>query len=69
VFTAVLWIRIQQSGESGSRIFDDQKFKKKWYLSLFDQELLAYPLAFIRDVQDTGEAFSPQKITFSPLKK
>jgi hypothetical protein len=38
-----------------------KKYSRKFYLYLFVQELVAFPLDFIKDVQDTGEAFSPQR--------
>jgi hypothetical protein len=53
--------------------FDDLKLKKitaeKNINFLGDQKLqFTYPLASIKDVQATGEAFSPQKRTSSTSK-
>jgi hypothetical protein len=72
-------IRIQHFSNCGSgfRIpdpgFDDLKLKKNysWKFNFYflDQKLpFTYPLASIRDFQATGEAFSPQKTTFSTSK-
>jgi hypothetical protein len=51
--------------------FDVKKLKKintgeKFFVLFFDQKLqFTYPLASLKDVKATGEAFSPQKRTSS----
>ncbi len=57
-----MWIQIRIQG------FNYQKIKKKNtaenFSSFFDQKLqYTYSHAFIKDVQATGEALSPQKRT------
>jgi hypothetical protein len=49
--------------------FDDQQLRKTFSLSFVDQKLQLTDLfAFIKDVQATGEAFSPQKGTLQKMK-
>jgi hypothetical protein len=53
--------------------FDDQNLEEnlqlKIFIYFFDKKLqFIYPWASIKDVQATGEAFSPQKRKSSPSK-
>ncbi len=73
IWKAVLWIRLQHSKWIRILGFDDQKLKKKVQMKknvpFFDQKLqFTYPQASFKDVQTTGEAFSPQKRTSSTSK-
>jgi hypothetical protein len=56
--------------ESGSRILTKNWKKYSWEkIYLFDQKLqFTYPEASLKDIEDTGEAFSPQKRTFTLQK-
>jgi hypothetical protein len=49
------------SSESGSKVFDDQKLKKKIQLPIFIYLFFiknSYPVVSIKDVQATGEALT-----------
>ncbi len=48
--------------------FDNQNLVKINSRNIFDKLHFTYPQAFIKDVQDTGEAFSPEKRTSSTSK-
>ncbi len=69
------WILIRIRIRFRKRIhgFDDQRLKKiqlKFFFFLFWSKISIYlSLGFIKDVEATGEAFSPQKQTSSTLKK
>jgi hypothetical protein len=64
------------SSESGSRswsrvlMIKNWKKNNSWKISFFDQKLqFTYPYGSVKDIQATGEAFSPQKRTFSTSKE
>jgi hypothetical protein len=61
------------SSESGSRVLMTKTLKKysgNLSIIFFNQKLLfTSPLTSVKDVQATGEAFSPQKRTSSTTKK
>jgi hypothetical protein len=64
--TSILgWVLIQIRIQG----FDDQKLKKITVEKKFDQKLLlTYALGYVKDVQTTGGAFSPQTRTSSTSK-
>ncbi len=55
--------------ESGSRVLVTKNATENLYSLFLNQKLqFTYPLAFPKDVQATGEAFSPQKRTSDTSK-
>jgi hypothetical protein len=57
-----------QCSGSGSRVLMTKKFKKFTAEQNDKKVQFTYPYASIKDVQATGEAFSPQKRTSSTSK-
>jgi hypothetical protein len=66
------WIPIRIRMQFLSRVFfwlkNEKTYSWKQILIFFSNIAIIYPLASLKDVQATGEAFSPQKRTSSTLK-